>query len=194
MALVPWTALRARCETDALPASARATARVAPRRNGLLARIFHHVACANNKCSEYQLLVSDSQGVGMCKLRWPRPRRSFGPVRALKRVGARATSTVGPLCFSVASTRTGPKSSNAPARARIIAARGEKCGLGSPQRLVTFMQGFDMAMKQFQFQSTWRRVTVRNRSSGGTPARRVMVTIRHRNLTRVRAFGRVQGI
>ena len=32
------------------------------------------------------------------------------------------------------------------------------------------------------------------RPSGGTPARRVMVTIRHRNLTRVRAFGRVQGI
>ena len=82
-----------------------------------LARISHHVACANNKCFEYQLLVSDSQGVGICRLRWPRPRRSFGPVRA------RATSTVGPLCFSVASTRTGPKSS------AIIAARGEKCGL-----------------------------------------------------------------
>ena len=36
------------------------------------ARISHHVACANNKCFEYQLLVSDSQGVGICRLRWPR--------------------------------------------------------------------------------------------------------------------------
>ena len=33
-----------------------------------------------------------------------------------------------------------------------------------------------------------------DKPSGGTPARRVMATIRHRNLTRVRAFCRVQGI
>ena len=49
--------------------------------------------------------------------RWPRPRRSFRPVRA------RAPSNLGPTRLSVASTRTEPKSS------AIIAAPGKKCGL-----------------------------------------------------------------
>jgi hypothetical protein len=65
------------------------------------------------------------------RLRWPRlcracaapSHRSFGPVCA------HATSTVGPAMLSVASTHTEPKSSIAPARARIIAATGEKSGL-----------------------------------------------------------------
>ena len=71
-------------------------------------------------------------------LRWPRPRGSFGPVRAHapwpscegrapRAPGLKAP--VGPAMLSVASTRTRPKSSNAPARARIITAPGEKCGL-----------------------------------------------------------------
>ena len=55
-------------------------------------------------------------------LRWPRPRRSFGPVCA------HATSTVGPAMLSVASTHTEPKSS------AIIAATGEKCGLACGSR------------------------------------------------------------
>ena len=50
-------------------------------------------------------------------LRWPRPRRSFGPVCA------HATSNVVPAMLSVASTHTEPKFS------AIIAATGEKSGL-----------------------------------------------------------------
>ena len=52
-------------------------------------------------------------------LRWPRPRRSFGPVCA------HATSNVVPAMLSVTSTHTEPKSS------AIIAATGEICGLAS---------------------------------------------------------------
>ena len=74
-------------------------------------------------------------GLSVRRLRWPRPpalragdpRRSFGPVRA------HATSNVVPAMLSVASTRTEPKSSNAPARARIIAATGEISGLARPR-------------------------------------------------------------
>ena len=56
-------------------------------------------------------------GLSDHRLRWPRPRRSFGPVCA------HATSNVVPAMLSVASTHTEPKSS------AIIAATGEKSGL-----------------------------------------------------------------
>ena len=77
-------------------------------------------------------------GLSDCRLRWPREcracaapsHRSFGPVRALKRVGARATSTVVPAMLSVASARSKERVRTEPKSSAIIGATGEKCGLG----------------------------------------------------------------
>ena len=76
-------------------------------------------------------------GLSDCRLRWPREcracaapsHRSFGPVRALKRVGARATSTVVPAMLSVASARSKERVRTEPKSSAIIGATGEKCGL-----------------------------------------------------------------
>ena len=90
-----------------------------------LARISHQAACRRQEAHGFQEVDRDVDDRADCGLRWPRPpalragdpRGSFGPVRA------RAPSTVVPAMLSVASTRTGPKSS------AIITAPGEKCGL-----------------------------------------------------------------
>ena len=84
---------------------------------GSLARISHQAACRRQKALGFHEVDRDVDDRADCGLRWPRPRGSFGPVRA------RAPSTVVPAMLSVASTRTGPKSS------AIITAPGEKCGL-----------------------------------------------------------------
>ena len=102
-----------------------------PRGVAVLARISHQPLNAMTKLFTSWMVAGILHGLSDHRLRWPRPpalragdpRRSFGPVRA------HATSTVVPAMLSVAGTRTGPKSSNAPARARIIAAPGEKSGL-----------------------------------------------------------------
>ena len=83
----------------------------------VLARISHQAACQRQKALWFQEVDRDADGRADCGLRWPRPRGSFGPVRA------HAPSTVVPAMLSVPSTRTGPKSS------AIITAPGEKCGL-----------------------------------------------------------------
>ena len=83
-----------------------------------LARISHQAACRRQKAHGFQEVDRDADDRADCGLRWPRPRGSFGPVRA------HAPSTVVPAMLSVASTRTEPKSS------AIITAPGEKCGLG----------------------------------------------------------------
>ena len=87
-------------------------------RSRVLARISHQAASRRQKSSWFQEVDRDANDRAGCRLRWPCPRGSFGPVRA------HAPSTVGPAMLSVASTRTGPKSS------AIITAPGEKCGLG----------------------------------------------------------------
>ena len=91
-----------------------------------LARISHQPLDAMTKLYTNLMVAGIAMGLNDHRLRWPRPRRSFGPVCA------HATSTVGPAMLSVASTHTEPKSS------AIIAATGEKCGLagalGSPLR------------------------------------------------------------
>ena len=84
-----------------------------------LARISHQAASRRQKSSWFQEVDRDANDRAGCRLRWPCPRGSFGPVHA------HAPSTVGPAMLSVASTRTGPKSS------AIITAPGEKCGLAS---------------------------------------------------------------
>ena len=87
-----------------------------------LARISHQAACRRQKAHGFHEVDRDVDDRADCGLRWPRPRGSFGPVRA------RAPSTVVPAMLSVASTRTGPKSS------AIITAPGEKCGLAAALR------------------------------------------------------------
>ena len=90
-------------------------------------------------------------GLSDCRLRWPREcracaapsHRSFGPVRALKRVGARATSTVVPAMLSVASARSKERVRTEPKSSAIIGATGEKCGLG-----VSFDRTLAIAMAQ----------------------------------------------
>ena len=82
-----------------------------------LARISHQAACRRQKAHGFHEVDRDADDRADCGLRWPRPRGSFGPVRA------HAPSTVVPAMLSVASTRTEPKSS------AIITAPGEKCGL-----------------------------------------------------------------
>ena len=82
-----------------------------------LARISHQAASRRQKSSWFQEVDRDANDRAGCRLRWPCPRGSFGPVRA------HAPSTVVPAMLSVASTPTGPKSS------AIITAPGEKCGL-----------------------------------------------------------------
>ena len=98
----------------------------------VLARISHQAACRRQEAHGFQEVGRDVDDRADCGLRWPRPpalragdpRGSFGPVRA------RAPSTVVPAMLSVASTRTGPKSS------ATITAPGEKCGLaGRPERM-----------------------------------------------------------
>ena len=87
-----------------------------------LARISHQAACAMSPSPWFSnALCQFRTFLRACTLRWPRPRRSFRPVRA------RAPSTIGTAMLSVASTRRGRKSS------AIIAAPGEKCGLGECQ-------------------------------------------------------------
>ena len=88
-----------------------------PRIATSLARISHQAACQCQKALGFHGVDHDVDDRTDCGLRWPRPRGSFGPVRA------RAPSTVVPATLSVASTRTGPKSS------AIISTPGEKCGL-----------------------------------------------------------------
>ena len=85
----------------------------------LVARISHQAASRRQKSSWFQEVDRDANDRAGCRLRWPCPRGSFGPVRA------HAPSTVGPAMLSVASTRTGPNSS------AIITAPGEKCGLAA---------------------------------------------------------------
>ena len=85
----------------------------------MLARISHQAACQCQKALGFHGVDHDVDDRTDCGLRWPRPRGSFRPVRA------RAPSTVVPATLSVASTRTGPKSS------AIISAPGEKCGLAT---------------------------------------------------------------
>ena len=88
-------------------------------KEGILARISHQPLGAMTKLLTYPMVAESADGLSDHRLRWPRPRRSFGSVCA------HATSTVGPAMLSVASTHTEPKSS------AIIAATGEKCGLVS---------------------------------------------------------------
>ena len=83
-----------------------------------LARISHQVACSMTTSPWFSTLgCRFGPCLRACKLRWPRPRGSPGPVRA------RTPSNMGPAMLSVASTRTEPGSS------AIITAPGEKCGL-----------------------------------------------------------------
>ena len=104
---------------DPVKGMVRAGATGAGAAAGTLARISHQAACRRQKAHGFQEVDRDADDRADCGLRWPRPRGSFGPVRA------HAPSTVVPAMLSVASTRTEPKSS------AIITAPGEKCGLAT---------------------------------------------------------------
>ena len=99
----------------------------------LLSRISHHAASRCQKSSWFQEVDRDANDHADCRLRWPCPRGSFGPVytRAVytRAVRAHAPSTVGPAMLSVASTRTCPLCTTGPKSSAIITAPGEKCGL-----------------------------------------------------------------
>ena len=56
----------------------------------VLARISHQAASRRQKSSWFQEVDRDANDHAGCRLRWPCPRGSFGPVRA------HAPSTVGP--------------------------------------------------------------------------------------------------
>ena len=72
-----------------------------------LARISHQAASRRQKSSWFQEVDRDANDRAGCRLRWPCPRGSFGPVYT-RAVRAHAPSTVGPAMLSVASTRTCP--------------------------------------------------------------------------------------
>ena len=118
---------RNRCKGPARPPSGRDARRSCWTEHFAhwLARISHQAACRRQKLlgltklTAMSMIVPIADCAGRALAGLPRPRGSFGPVRA------RAPSTVVPAMLSVASTRTGPKSS------AIITAPGEKCGLAS---------------------------------------------------------------
>ena len=105
----------------------------------VLARISHQAASRRQKSSWFQEVDRDANDRAGCRLRWPCPRGSFGPVytRAVytRAVRAHAPSTVGPAMLSVASTRTCPLCTTGPKSSAIITAPGEKCGLVARKRL-----------------------------------------------------------
>ena len=102
-----------------------------------LARIFHQAAHSFSESSLFSFnFTKRLERCGGYRVRWPRSRLSFAPVRV------HARSTIGPamLLFmrgvppraprlrALASTRTGAKSG------AIFAALGEICGLAQPDR------------------------------------------------------------
>ncbi len=97
-----------------------------------LARISHQAASRRQNSSWFQEVDRDTNDRAGCRLRWPCPRGSFGPVYT-RAVRAHAPSTVDHAMLSVASTRTCPCVHGAKSSA-IITAPGEKCRLARHTR------------------------------------------------------------
>ena len=128
-----------------------------------LARISHQAACRRQKAHGFQEVDREADDRADCGLRWPRPRGSFGPVYTQACACAHAPSTVVPRAasgapmLSVASTRTGPKSS------AIITAPGEKCGLAVLRAIAEAEQCTELYFDRLHYKSA---VGVRLRQTG----------------------------